>query len=82
MQFPWNEQATLIRLVKADSSDDQEAEILFEGSLLTLTKKVRAMPAIERRGLRMSLPDSQVRPHTFQDETLTALIENIPFGKS
>jgi hypothetical protein len=76
--YPWKEQATLVRFIKAENADDQIGEILSEGSLLSLAKKVRSMKAIERRGLRMSLPDRHVRPHTFQDETLLALIENIP----
>lgn len=78
MNYPWNEHATLVRFRKGDNTDDQASEILSEGSLLSLAKKVRSMKAIERRGLRMSLPDRHVRPHTFQDESLLALIENIP----
>jgi hypothetical protein len=49
---------------------------------LRIDGKVRAMPAVERRGLRMSLPDRHVRPHTFQDDALSALVENIPSLKS
>jgi len=78
MDYPWKEQATLVRFIKTESADDQAGEILSEGSLLSLAKKVRSMKAIERRGLRMSLPDRHVRPHTFQDGSLLALIENIP----
>ena len=78
MEFPWKEQATLVRILGLDTSDDQASEILFEGPLLVVAKKVRAMSAGERRGLRLSLPDRHVRPHTFKDETLTALVENIP----
>ncbi len=79
MKFPWKEQATLVRIVGTDRPDNQAGEILFEGPLLELARKVRAMPAIQRRGLRMSLPDRHVRPHTFQDESLAALIEQIPY---
>jgi hypothetical protein len=78
MKFPWNERATLVRLTKADRAEDEAHVILLEGPLLALAKKVRAMKVVERRGLRMSLPDRHVRPHTFQDEALTALIESIP----
>jgi hypothetical protein len=49
---------------------------------LRIGGKVRAMPAVERRGLRMSLPDRHLRPHTFQDDALSALVENIPSLKS
>ncbi len=80
MEFPWNEQATLVRLSRADRAVDEASVILLEGPLLALAKKVRAMKAVERQGLRMSLPDRHVRPHTFQDEALTALIESIPPG--
>ena len=78
MDFPWKEQATLVRLLNVDHPDDQTSAILFEGPLLAVARKVRAMPALERRGLRLSLPDRHVRPHTFQDEALTALIESLP----
>ena len=40
--------------------------------------KVRDMKIVDRRGLRLSSPNRQVRPHTFQDEALSALVENIP----
>ncbi len=77
MEFPWNEQATLVRVARTDRTDGTHV-VLFEGQLLTLAKKVRSMKAVERHGLRMSLPDRHVRPHVFQDDTLTALIESIP----
>ena len=78
IDFPWSEEATLVRLFKSDFADDQSSEILFEGPLLTVAKKVRDMKIVDRRGLRLSLPNRQVRPHTFQDEALSALVENIP----
>jgi hypothetical protein len=36
------------------------------------------MKPLDRRGLRLSLPDRDVRPRTFQDEALVALVNNIP----
>lgn len=78
MEFPWKEQATLVRLLNVNRADDQTGDILFEGPLLALARRVREMPAVERRGLRISLPDRHVRPHTFQDDSLSALIESIP----
>lgn len=78
MDFPWNEEATLVRLLKVDFADDQSSEILFEGPLIVVARKVRDMKVVERRGLRLSLPNRQVRPHTFQDDALSALVENIP----
>lgn len=78
MEYPWNEEATLVRVLKVEFSDDQSGEILFEGSLITVALKVRAMPPSERRSLRLSLPNRQVRPHTFQNEALSALIDSIP----
>jgi hypothetical protein len=82
IEYPWKEQATLVRVFNFVKSGDQTNEILFEGPLIALAEKVRAMPAVEQRGLRMSLPDRHVRPHTFQDEALSALIENIPSLKT
>ncbi len=78
MDFPWNEEATLVRLLKVNFADDQSSEILFEGPLIVVARKVRDMKVVERRGLRLSLPNRQVRPHTFQDDALSALVENIP----
>lgn len=80
MNFPWKENATLVRIAAAGQSDDQSSEILFEGTLLALAIKVQAMKQLDRRGLRLSLPDRRARPHTFQDGALTALIDNIPRG--
>ena len=78
MDFPWQENATLVRMAAAGQTDDQSTELLFEGSLLALAKKVQAMKQPDRRGLRLSLPDRHVRPHTFQDEALSALVDSIP----
>lgn len=78
MELPWKENATLVRMASAAQPDDQSCEILFEGPLLALAKRLRAMKPLERRGLRVSLPDRHVRPHTFQEDGLAALIENIP----
>lgn len=78
MEMPWNEQATLVRMPVTEQSDDQSCEILFEGTLFALAVRVRDMQRSDRRGLRLSLPDRQVRPHTFQGEALTALLDRIP----
>ncbi len=77
MDFPWKEPATLVR-VHAEHRDDTTAEILFEGPLLVLAKRVREMQPALRRNLRISLPDRQARPHTFKDDSLKALIDGIP----
>jgi hypothetical protein len=77
MDFPWTEAATLVRM-PAEQKDDEANELLFEGSLLSMAKRVRAMRPIERRRLKISLPDRIVRPHTFKDDSLTALIDDIP----
>ena len=80
MDFPWKEEAILVRLLKVEFADDQSSEILFEGPLLMIARKVRDMKIVDRRGLRLSLPNRQVRPHKFQDEALSALVENIPIA--
>lgn len=41
MNFPWKENATLVRMAAAGQSDDQSSEILFEGPLLALAIRVR-----------------------------------------
>jgi hypothetical protein len=78
MDFPWKEQATLVRMAGVEQVDDQSCEILFEGSLLAMATRVRDMKPAQRKRLRLSIPDRQVRPHTFQGDALTALIDRIP----
>lgn len=79
MDVPWNEQATLIRMAgKSHTGLDEEAEVLFEGPLLDMVKRVKAMIRSERRRLRISMPDRRVRPHTFQDAGIDALIDKLP----
>ena len=78
MNFPWKENATLVRTAAAGQLGDQSSELLFEGPLLALAIRVKAMKSVDRRGLRLSLPDRHVRPHTFQDDALAALIDSIP----
>lgn len=78
MDFPWKEQATLVRMAAVEQPDDQSCELLFEGPLLLLAVKVRAMKEHDRRRLRLSLPNRQIRPHTFRGPDLEALIEAIP----
>ena len=77
MDFPWAEAATLVRM-PATQNNDEASELLFEGTLLVMAHKVRAMKPIERRYLKISLPNRLVRPHTFKDDSLTALIDDIP----
>ncbi|WP_426290553.1 hypothetical protein [Sphingomonas sp. TWP1-3-1] len=77
MDFPWTEAATLVRMPAAQK-DDEGNELLFEGSLLLMAQKVRAMKPIDRRHLKISLPNRIVRPHTFKDGSLAALIDDIP----
>jgi hypothetical protein len=77
MDFPWAEAATLVRMPAAQSNDEA-SELLFEGTLLAMAHKVRAMKSIERRHLKISLPNRLVRPHTFKDDALTALIDDLP----
>lgn len=78
MDFPWTEQATLVRLAGISETDDQGCEVLFEGPLLALARRVRDMKPQDRRRLRLSLPDRMIRPHTFQGDALAALIDRIP----
>ena len=78
VDFPWTERATLVRILKSDTADQRAKEVLFEGSLLDLVKRIRSMRATERHGLRLTLPDGHARPHTFQAESLSALVESIP----
>lgn len=78
MDFPWKDQATLVRITPGQSFDGYSGEILFEGTLLAMTRKVRDMKRDQRKGLRISLPDRHVRPNSFQDEALSSLIESMP----
>jgi hypothetical protein len=67
MDFPWAEAATLVRMPAA-RNNDEASELLFEGTLLVMA-----------HNLKISLPNRLVRPHTFKDDSLTALIDDIPF---
>jgi hypothetical protein len=62
------------------NGDDQASEVLFEGPLRDMVAKVRDMKALERRGLRISLPDRRVRPYAFKGADLDALIKQLPVG--
>jgi hypothetical protein len=68
MAFPWTEQATLVRLTAASETDDQNSEVLFEGPLLALARRVRQMKPQDLQRLRLSLPDRTIRPYTFQGD--------------
>lgn len=65
MNYPWKESATLVRTAAAGQSDDQSSTILFEGPLLALALKIEAIKPLDRRRLRLSLPDRHVRPLRF-----------------
>jgi hypothetical protein len=70
MSFSWKENATLVRTAAAGQMDDQSSTALFEGLLSALALKVRTMKPIQRCGMRLPLPNRQVRPHTFRDGAL------------
>jgi hypothetical protein len=78
--MPWNEHATLVRVPFDANGDDQASEVLLEGLLRDVAAKVRDMKALERRGLRISLPDRRVRPYSFKGADLDALIKQFPVG--
>ncbi len=73
--MPWTESATLVRL--AQGSDDTGTEILFEGTLEQMTRRVTIVPRSKRTGMRISLPDRKVRPHTFEGAALDALVDKL-----
>jgi hypothetical protein len=60
------------------NGDDQSSEVISEGPLRDMVSKVRDMKALERRGLRISLPDRRIRPYAFKDADLDALIKQLP----
>jgi hypothetical protein len=74
VKIPWQDQATLIRFAGRTSVAEADREIVFEAPLYRVVAKVAGMPEIERRGLSISLPDRQVRPFTFDEYSLAALI--------
>lgn len=79
MDVPWNEQATIVRMAgKSHAGVDEDVEVLFEGPLRDMVKRAKAMTRSERRRLRISLPDRRVRPHSFQDDAIEALIDALP----
>jgi hypothetical protein len=72
--IPWQEQATLIRFAGRTSGAEADREIVLEAPLYRVVAKVAAMKETERRGLSISLPDRQVRPFTFDEYSIAALI--------
>lgn len=82
MDIPWNEHATMIRMAgKSHTGIDEEVEVLFEGPLRDMVKRVKAMTRSERKRLRISMPDRRVRPHSFQDAAIDALIDKLPVAQ-
>jgi hypothetical protein len=71
-EIPWKESATLSRRVSG--RDGTNTEIVMEGPLTAVVRAVDAMPADDRRGLRIALPDRRVRPFLFEDASLAALL--------
>lgn len=78
MDTPWNESATLTRAVSRPGTDEPTREILFEGPLHRVIDKIAGMSPDARTGFSISLPDRQVRPHTYDAHALRALIDD-PF---
>jgi hypothetical protein len=74
VMIPWQEQATLIRFAGRTRGAEADREIVFEAPLYRVVAKVAGMLDSERRGLSISLPDRQVRPFTFDEYSLAALI--------
>ncbi|KQN33588.1 hypothetical protein ASE88_00720 [Sphingomonas sp. Leaf38] len=77
MDIPWNELATLIRIKDRTSNAAADREILFEGPLYRVIEKVSDTPIEARRGYSVSLPDRRVRPHTFDEHALVAMIADL-----
>lgn len=71
-EIPWRDRATLVRL---GIRSDDTAEILFEGTLAQMVRRVSLKSSAERSRLRISLPDRRVRPFSFEGAALTTLIE-------
>lgn len=83
MDVPWNEQATMVRMAgKSLTGAAEDVEVLFEGPLRDMAKRAKAMTHSERRRLRISLPDRRVRPHSFQDAAIDALIDALPLAEA
>lgn len=75
MDIPWGENATVVRMAgKSMAGVEEDGEMLFEGPLLTVVSLVRDMKPPNRDRLRISLPDRQARPHSFQKEAIHMLL--------
>jgi len=79
MDIPWKENATLVRMAGTSTTGDEEdVQILFEGPLSAMVARVRGMSPLERKRLRISLPDRNARPNSFQNEAITMLMDKLP----
>lgn len=76
MDTPWNESATVTRSVSRSGNEEATREILFEGPLHQVVDKIAGMSFEARKGFSISLPDRQVRPHTYDNHALKALIDD------
>lgn len=76
MDIPWNESATLTRSISRTETGEPTREILFEGPLHQVVNKIAGMSSDARKGFSISLPDRQVRPHTYDSHALRALIDD------
>lgn len=64
----WNENAVAVRSTRTDRF------ILCEGSLSRVVAALRMCTTEERAQVRVSLPDRQTPPHTFEGKELEALL--------
>ena len=76
MDTPWNENATVTRSVDRIGNEEATREILFEGPLHQVINKIAGMSSEARKSFSISLPDRQVRPHTYDTHALKALIDD------
>lgn len=71
---PWNEIATAVRMNVPGGSTATEPSILFEGPLHIVVEKLADWPRRDLDAVRVSLPDRNARPHSFEGQLLFDLI--------
>jgi len=70
--LPWKERATAVG--RSGASEATEAMLLFEGTLLEVARSLACWSERDLRRVRLSMPDRQVAPRSFEREALVEVI--------
>jgi hypothetical protein len=70
---PWSEPATAIS--RSMGASEFSATVLFEGTLLQVALALSKRSRTDLKNVRVSLPERQAAPRTFEGDALYALLD-------